>query len=218
MIKNLYLQVCFLLIPYLGISQHDAGVNNYKNGYALKGADTLWCKIQFDTKYSDARKSIELIIDSAKLNFTAGGLITGFGFEEAGSRYDYGSINVEMSILNRRIESWFFTKKLAAGAIDFYEYNYTVHTTKTTTVNGEVRGQPSSSSERGTNYYIAKNNTDSADLMKPAYFPTFRKKDFESYLNDNADLFATIEKKLNLKELIKVLKEYNQWYLNYKRH
>lgn len=183
--------------------------SNFVQGYALKGTDTLWCEVKFDPKHDHAQKSVTLRIGSEETSFIAGGSITGYGLEYNGVYYDYGAVDVEIMIGPQRRANIIFIRKIVAGIIDLYEYEYKITTTRTTTRDGVVQPGSSSNSQSHTNYYIAKSDSLQPVLANPVLLPGYRKKDLERYLSDNAALFAKEEKKYSHKELIATLKEYN---------
>lgn len=212
--KIVVLMIQFCMAAYTIAAQSHG---EYKNGYVLKGADTIWCKVRFDPRHDHGQKAVQCLINNEEVTFYAGGTITGFGTEDDGTKYDYGTVDTEVAVRDRRIANLLFLKKLVAGRIDLYEYSYKTMTTKRTTVNGvEKPGSASTTTQNFTNHYIAK--TDSSGLLTtPITLPAFRKKDLEKYLGDYPELFAREEKKYSLKELIAVIKEYNAWYAAGKR-
>lgn len=210
--------ILLLCLAYESIAQGKDNSEKYKKGYALKGKDTIWCRVLFSSKFDDARNVVNLLINDEESTFFTGGPITGFGAEENGSKYDYGFVDVDVSVGNRQFSNLLFVKKLVAGTIDLYEYTYSISTTKRTTINGEEKpGSATTSSQSYTNHYIAKTDSTKPVLATPVLLPSFRKKDLESYLTDNVDLLAKAEKRFSLKELIEVLKEYNNWSLEKKK-
>jgi hypothetical protein len=210
--------ILLLCLSYYTIAaQTKNNTDKYKDGYALKGNDTIWCKIVFDSKYDDARKSVKLLIKDEENTFFAGGTITGFGIEEDGKQYDYGTVDVEVSIADRRMANLLFVKKLAAGTIDLYEYSYRIFKTKRTTINGVDQPGAITTSQNYTNNYISKNDSAKPKLATPVLLPSFRKKDLEPYISDNTELLAGLENRLSMKELIAVIKKYNNWCLEKKK-
>ena len=211
---NFYLVLSLLLCQHSVFAQTREFPGKFKDGYALKGIDTIRCKVRFNSNHEHAFKSVTLLINDEKVTFFAGGPITGFGVEDDGKLYDYGTVDVEISVPNRRTANLLFIKKLAAGTIDLYEYSYSVVTTKRTTVNGvEKPGSSSSITQNTTNHYIAKTDPGTPGLATPVPLTSFKKKDLESYLGDNPDLLAGSEKRFSLKELIGIIKDYNTWSL-----
>ncbi len=191
--------------------------SEYKPGYALKGADTLKCKLYIDTRINYPKTSIKLLIGEEEITFFAGGPITGFGVEEAGDSIHYGMIDVERVIGDKRVGNLMYIEKMVAGIIDFYEYSYSIRTRKTIR-NGvfEPDARPTTTLST-TNYYIAKTDSAAPSLITPVRLLSFRKKDLKNYLSDNTDLFARTEKEFSLKELVAAIKEYNTWYLEKKK-
>lgn len=187
--------------------------STYKNGYALKGKDTIYCKVLFESKYNEARKSVKVLINDDEATFFAGGSITGFGIEEEGIKQDYGAVDVEILVGRERRVNVMYVKKIVAGVINLYEYSYNTTTTKRTTINGVEQPGSVTTTQTYTNYYIAKTDSTKPILATPVILPGYRKKDLESYLSDNAVLFAREEKKYSLKELIATIKEYNAAYI-----
>ncbi|MBI5858953.1 MAG: hypothetical protein HZB42_15075 [Sphingobacteriales bacterium] len=191
--------------------------NTFKNGYALKGMDTIWCKIFFDSKHDHPVKTIKLLIAGEETIFYAGGTITGFGLAENGVAYNYGTVDVETSIGDRRMANMLFVKKLVAGRIDFYEYSYSVHKSTTKTVTRDGIQQPptttSSTTQTFFDYYIAKNDSLKPALSKAVLLSSFKIKDIEPYVSDYPDLLTKAEKRFTMKELIIFLNEYNKEYL-----
>ena len=212
-------EIFLLLLSCLaGMVVHAQATDDYKNGYVLKGKDTVWCKIRFNSNHDHATKAVRLMIDNEEATLYAGGSITGFGVEDQGQKYHYGVVDVEISVANRRTANLIYVKKIVAGVIDLYEYPYSIVTNKKTTVNGiEKPGTATTSKQNITNYYIAKTDSLFPALSTPAFFPTFRKKDVEPYINDNTDMIATAEKRFSLKELIALINEYNNWYSEKKK-
>jgi hypothetical protein len=199
--------LCF--ISQAGFSQEKS---NFKDGYALKGKDTIRCKVQFNSNHTHPWKTVTLLINNEESTFFAGGTITGFGVEEDGKKYEYGTVDAEVSVGPTRAVNTLFIKKLSAGAIDLYEHEYAITTTRRKTINGEAQPGSTTSSQNFTKYYIAKTDSARPVLARPVLLPSFRKKDLEIYLGDNAVLFAREEKRYSLKELIAVINEYNNWY------
>jgi hypothetical protein len=192
--------------------------SEYKTGYALKGIDTLKCKLYIDTRTDYPKTSIKLLIGDEEITFFAGGPITGFGVEETGESIHYGIIVVERVIRTNRMVNLMYIKKMVAGVIDFYEYSYSIERGPTQTANGVwQRNSTSNITQNTTNYYIAKTDSAAPGLITPVVLPSFRKKDLEPYLSDNVELFANIEKKISIKELVAAIKEYNAWYLEKKK-
>ncbi|HMK25428.1 MAG TPA: hypothetical protein VK483_05300 [Chitinophagaceae bacterium] len=212
-----YLILLLCLFYYRIAAQTKNNPDKYKDGYALNGKDTIWCKVLFDSKHDDARKSVRLLIKEEETNFFAGGTITGFGIEEDGKHYDYGTVDVEVSVADRRMANLLFVKKLAAGTIDLYEYSYSIFKTKRTTINGVEQPGATTTSQNYTNNYISKTDSTNPILATPVLLPSFRKKDLEPYLSDNVELFASAEKRFSIKELIAIIKEYNKWSLENKK-
>jgi len=205
----------FIIVLLLNHFCAPAQENNttYKNGYALKGKDTIYCKVLFESKYDEARKSVKVLINDDEATFFAGGSITGFGIEEDGVKHDYGVVDVEILLGKERRANVMYVKKIAAGVINFYEYSYKTTTTKRTTINGIEQPGSITTTQTYTNYYIAKTDSAKPILATPVTLPGYRKKDLEPYLSDNAILFAREEKKYSLKELIATIKEYNAAYI-----
>lgn len=192
--------------------------SEYKTGYALRGKDTLKCKLYIDTRTDYPKTFIKLLIGEEFITFFAGGPITGFGVEESGESIHYGVIDVERVLGTNRVGNLMYLKKMVAGVIDFYEYSYSFVQRTTKTVNGVLQPNATSNITKNfTNYYISKTDSAAPGLITPVVLTSFRKKDLELYLNDNADLFAKIEKKISLKELVAAIKEYNAWYLENKK-
>ena len=213
MIKHFFITGLLFVAMQPVIAQGKLGADKYKPGYALKGTDTIRCQVLFNSKYADARSSVGLLIDGDEAVFFAGGPITGFGAEDDGLRYDYGIVDVEITLGRERRSNLLYLKKLAAGTINLYEYNYKITTTRRTTVNGEEKpGSASTTSQSYTDYYIAKTDSAKPVLATPVLLSAFRKKDLEAYLGDNPVLFAKEEKKYSLKELVATIKEYNAGY------
>ena len=212
-----YLILLLCLSYYRIAAQTKNNTDKYKNGYALKGKDTIWCEVLFNNKYDDARKSITLLIKDEEATFFAGGTITGFSVEEDGKQYDYGTVDVEVSIADRRMANLLFVKKLAAGTVDLYEYSYSIFKTKRTTIDGKEQPGATTTSQRYTNNYISKTGSTKPILATPVLLPSFRKKDLELYIGDNTELFAMAEKRFSMKELIAIIKEYNKWSLEKKK-
>ena len=98
--------------------------SEYKPGYALKGTDTLKCKLYIDTRINYPKTSIKLLMGEEEITFFAGGPITGFGIEENGDSIHYGMIDVERVIGDKRVGNLMYIEKMVAGIIDFYEYSY----------------------------------------------------------------------------------------------
>jgi hypothetical protein len=212
-----YLILLLCLSHYTIAAQTKNNTDKYKDGYALKGKDTIWCKVSFNSKYDDARKSITLLIKDEEATFFAGGTITGFGIEGDDENYDYGIVDVEVSVADRRMANLLFVKKLATGTIDLYEYSYSIFKTKRTTINGIEQPGSTTNSQRYTNNYISKTDSTKPILATPVLLPSFRKKDLEPYINDNTELLVRVEKRFSIKELIAVIKEYNNWSLEKKK-
>jgi hypothetical protein len=185
----------------------------FKEGYALKGADTIKCKILFDSKHDHSQKAVTLLINGEEITFYAGGTITGYGLEEEGIKYDYGSVDLEVLIGRERRANILFLKKIVAGTIDFFEYNYRTVTTKRTTINGMEQPGSTSTTQSSTNYYIAKTDSAAPVLSRPVILSSFRKKDLEPYIRDNTEIMNDGAKRYSLKELIALIKKYNDWYV-----
>jgi len=217
--KRIFYLILLLLCQYGLSAQTKDFPGKFKDGYALKGADTIRCKVQFNSNHDHAFKSVTLLVNDEEVTFFAGGPITGFGIEDDGKLYDYGTVDVEVSVANRRTANLLFIKKLAAGTIDLFEYSYSVVTTKRTTVNGvEKPGSSSSIRQNTTNHYIAKTDPAAPGLATPVLLTSFKKKDLESYMGDNPGLFSGSEKRFSLKELISIIKDYNTWRLGSKKN
>lgn len=107
---------------------------------------------------------------------------------------------------------------MVAGTIDLYEDNYSVNTVVTRTTYRDGIEQPgstsSSNSKKTTNYYIAKKDSLNPGLAKAVILPSFKKKDLEKYIGDNVTIMNRPDKRYTMKELIAVLKEYNDWSIN----
>lgn len=192
------------------LAQHSTP--DYLNGYALKGVDTISCKISFNPRNDAPKAAVKMLINDEELTFFPGGPVTGYGVEADGEWYHYGAVEVETKLGAQRRTSILFVKKLVAGAIDLYEYTYVIYTTKKVTVNGEEKpGSSSSSSQSYTDYYIGKTDSANTVLAKPVILSSFRLKDIEPYISDNAELMANAEKKFSLKKLVALLNEYNNW-------
>ena len=173
---NFCLAVILLLFQQSTHAQGKEFPGKFKDGYALRGADTIRCEVQFNSNHDHAFRSVTVLINVEEVTFFAGGPITGFGVEDDGKQYDYGTVDVEVSVPNRRTANLLFIKKLVAGTIDLYEYSYSVVTTKRTTVNGvEKPGSSSSITQNTTNHYIAKNDPGAPGLVTPVLLPSFKK-------------------------------------------
>ncbi len=214
MIKKNYLLLLVILANGIIYAQ---APEEYKDGYVLKGKDTIWCKVLFNSKHEHGTKAIPVIIDNEEITFYAGGSITGYGVKEDNEEYNYGTVDVEISVVNRRMANLLFVKKIVAGTIDLYEYSYSIRMTKRTTVNGiEKPGSTSTTTQKFTTHYIAKIDTAAPMLATPTPLTSFRKKDLEPYIRDNTVMMANTEKRFSLKELFVLLKEYNNWCLEKK--
>lgn len=208
--KKIIVIAITILSHFKLLAQHSTP--DYLNGYALKGADTIACKISFDPRNDAPKAAVKILINDNELTFFPGGPVTGYGVEADGEWYHYGAVEVETKLGAQRRTSILFVKKLAAGAIDFYEYTYKIQTTKRVTVNGEEKpGSSSTSSQSYTDYYIGKTDSSNTTLAKPVLLSSFRLKDIEPYISDNAELMANTEKKFSLKKLVALLNEYNNW-------
>jgi len=214
--KFLVVTIIFFCSHYILSAQLSPA--DYKTGYALKGADTIPCKVGLSSGNNSPKGAIRLLINDDELTVLPGGPITGFGAEINGEWYHYGTVTVETKLGTQRRSSTQYLKKIVAGTIDLYEYSYLIYTTRKVTVNGEEKpGSASSSSQTYTDYYIAKTDSTAVGLAAPVLLPSFRKKDLEPYISDNAALWTIAEKKYNLKELIVLLKEYNSWFQEKKK-
>jgi|CXWL01.1.fsa_nt_gi hypothetical protein len=209
--KKIFTSVIIILFSCL-VALAQKRDDDYKDGYALKGRDTIWCKIFFNSNHDHATKVVKLMINEEEATFYAGGTITGFSVKDDGKEYNFGTVDVEVSVADRRMANLYFVKKLAAGAIDLYEYTYSIRTNKRTTVNGvEKPGSSSTITQNYTNHYIAKIDSGTQVLSNPVLLPSFRKKDIEPYISDNDVLMASAEKRFSLKELVALINEYNKW-------
>jgi hypothetical protein len=196
-----------------------AGQNtpDLKNGYALKGSDTIGCKVRMNSKQDHGSAAITLMIDGEEARFYPGGPISGFGYEKDGEMQHFGTVDVEVSVPSKTMSNLYFVRKIVAGIIDLYQYEYSVTTSKRTTVNGvEKPGSATSTSQRFSNHYIAKTDPSAPHLATPVLLPAFRKKDLEPFFSDNPALLANADKRLSQKELIELLNAYNSWYIKNK--
>jgi len=149
-----------------------------KEGYALKGNDTIRCNVRLNNKQDHGSAAITLMIDGEEARFYPGGPISGFGYEKDGEMQHFGTVAVEVSVPSRTMSNLYFVKKIVSGIIDLYQYEYSIYTTKRTTVNGvEKPGTATSTSQRITNHYIAKTDPSAPHLATPVLLPPFRKKD-----------------------------------------
>ncbi|MEO6612465.1 MAG: hypothetical protein ABIT05_06990 [Chitinophagaceae bacterium] len=211
------MKTCLLIFLFGGVisapyAQSKHIPEEFKEGYALKGTDTIKCKVLFDSKHDHSQRAVTLLINSEEITFFAGGTITGYGLEDEGRKYDYGSVDLEVLIGPERRANILFLKKLVAGSIDLFEYSYRTVTTKRTTINGVEQPGSTSTSQSSTNYYIAKTDSAAPVLSRPVILSSFRKKDLEPYIKDNTEIMNDGEKRYNLKELIALINKYNEWY------
>lgn len=211
----------YILIPVLlSYASKAQKKSEFKDGYALRGNDTIQCQLLFKVQHGDPGQSLILLIGDEQSTFYPGGSITGFGIKEDKEMIHYGTVSVQRVIADRSFVNLLFIKKLVAGKIDFYEYAYSYQKTTTKTVTRNGVPQPGSSSSsviiNSTDYYIAKNDSASLSFAKPVLLPSFRKKDLEPYISDNEVMWASTENKYNLKELIVLLKRYNSWFMEKK--
>ena len=177
--------------------------DNYKNVYALKGGDTIGCKILYDKNHPRIWDKVTLLIHNGETIFQAGGPITEFGITEEGVVAHYGFVRTKTRSYSHHKN--LFVKKITVGVLELYEHHYNIYKT--------MRGTSNSTFESFTDYYIAKKDSAAPMLATPVLFSSFRKKDLEPYLKDNTDLLAPAEKRFSLKELIALINEYNNWYL-----
>lgn len=209
---NKIVTLAFLLIcQYQLIAQKNE--SGFKKGYLLKGLDTISCEIDYGSKGKMSHGYPKAKLENDEFNIYNTGMFSGFGYEDDGKWYHFGEVTVGVKLGTQQRENKFFLKKLVAGTIDLYEYSYVIGTTTTTKIDGvEKPGSATSTRQEFTNYYIGKNDTANAALLKPILISSFRKKDIEPYVADNADMTSNLNKKYKLKELIVLLNEYNLWF------
>jgi len=211
--KKLSILLCAGMFSYFLHSQVNEPSIEYIDGYALRGNDTIWCKIKVMNKHIYTTMSVTLLTEDKEISFPAGGLIRGFGLEYDGKKFDLGTVIVERKLGSNSSEVPQYVPKIVTGAVELYEYKYRIIITKRTSVNDLPKpGSTISSQEDFVNFYIARTDTSSPALTAPVLLNSFRKKDIEPYIADNFELITGLEKKkLSKTELITVLKEYNRW-------
>lgn len=187
---------------------------DYKDGYALKEKDTVWCKVYFNTGSPDFSKNVRLIIDGEEMIFLAGSAITGFGFEENKKRHDYGTVEVETQAGTTMVKKSLFVRKLVAGTIDLYEYSYLVYSTRRRSSGTGPPTEATTTQKYFTYNYIAKADSAAPALAIPVLLSILKKKEIAAYVSDNADMFAKLDKAVSVKQLADILREYNKWYKN----
>lgn len=181
----------------------------YLDGYALKGNDTIYCKVQ-KGKNDVSMASVKLLIEGEEITFYPGGPVTGFG--TTNEDYHFGALKAEVQVGNRNVSNFYYVRKLVTGRVELYEYSYFVTTTRRTTVNGVEQPGSTSNTQRNTKYFISKHDSNSGPAALPIPLPSFKSKDLEHYFSDQPDLFANAEKRFSTKELVAFIKEYNSKY------
>jgi len=207
--KRLILLITLITSSVLNLHSQDT---TFKTGYALKGADTIFCKVKFCKDCAELHKhSVTLLVENEVVSFYASGIITGYGVYDKGNEYHYGAVDVEILLGNQSRSQTLFLKKIVAGAISFYEHYYSITTTKRTTIDGVQQQKTETTRKDYTTYYIAKTDSSSPALSKPVLLESFRKNELERYTCDNSELTERMEKRFSVKELITILTEYNNW-------
>ena len=207
--ERLILLITLITLSVLNLYSQDT---TFKTGYALKGADTIFCKVKFCRDCAELHKhSVTLLVENEVVSFYASGIITGYGVYDKGNEYHYGAVDVEILLGNQSRSQTLFLKKIVAGAISFYEHYYSITTTKRTTIDGVQQQKTETTRKDYTTYYIAKTDSSSPALSKPVLLESFRKKELERYTSDNSELTERMEKRFSVKELIAILTEYNNW-------
>lgn len=207
--ERLILLITLITSSVLNLYSQDT---TFKTGYALKGADTIFCKVKFCRDCAELHKhSVTLLIENEVVSFHAGGTITGYGVYDKGNEYHYGAVDVEILLGNQSRSQTLFLKKIVVGTISFYEHYYSITTTKRTTIDGVQQQKTETTRKDYTTYYIAKTDSSSPALSKPVLLESFRKKELERYTSDNSELTERMEKRFSVKELIAILTEYNNW-------
>ncbi len=207
--NRLILLITLITSSVLNLHSQDT---TFKTGYALKGADTIFCKVRFCRDCAELHKhSVTLLVENEVVSFHAGGTITGYGVYDKGNEYHYGAVDIEILLGNQSRYQTLFLKKIVAGTISFYEHYYSITTTKRTTIDGVQQQKTETTRKDYTTYYIAKTDSSSPALSKPVLLESFRKKELERFTSDNSELTERMEKRFSVKELITILTEYNNW-------
>jgi hypothetical protein len=185
--------------------------DSYRDGYVIRGNDTIKCKI-LDNQNQSFFSSVTVLIDENEFTFTPTASIKGFGFTYKEKEYHFGCFTVDIKLTSTNTSSKdIFAKNFVAGTINLFEHSYSIFTTKRTTANGIEQPGSTSTSQHYTNYYISKSDPLQPGLSTPTILYSFNKKNIEPYISDNIDLLNKTEKKLKLEEVINCIKEYNDW-------
>lgn len=196
---------CFYCCPLLAQS----GIA-YRDGYVLNGKDTVWCKVNFSIQPPNYGRYLGIIVNNVELIDSGRTEITGFGFEEEGQQYDYGVVRIERQYSREVFADTVFARKLVAGAIDLYEYNYMHYYTR--------RSSNNTTTVNVTDYYIAKADSAST-LAMPVLLSKLKKREIAGYVSDNPDLYAKLQqRKMPIQKLVAILQEYNRWHKNKRRY
>lgn len=182
--------------------------NNYEDGYALRGIDTITCKLMRD-KQEKAMSSVKLLIAGEEITFFPGGPVSSFGLSDPLEDYHFGTLKIDATVAGRKMTDLYYVRKLATGRVEFYEYTYLVYTTRRSSVNGVQQSGSSSTSQTHTQYYISKRDTLLNESPLPKLVTSYRSKDLEHYFSDQPALFARAQKHFTGKQLLAFIKEYN---------
>ncbi len=96
--NRLILLITLITSSVLNLHSQDT---TFKTGYALKGADTIFCKVRFCRDCAELHKhSVTLLVENEVVSFHAGGTITGYGVYDKGNEYHYGAVDIEILLGN----------------------------------------------------------------------------------------------------------------------
>lgn len=193
-------KIIFILFLHASISSFSQAVP--KDGYILKGDDTIWCKILYDSEHPFFWNKVTPVIGGVGIEYAAGGAVTGFAIVDGEINIHYGAVLTKTGYSSKIL----FVQKRVTGTVELYEHHYNIYKTRRTTDGSKG----TTTSESYTDYYIARNHN--AGLSTPSFLPSFKKKHIFSYTVDNPNLWKKEEKKITLPELIALLKEFNDWY------